>query len=106
MSKLTCVILPATAGATSVCASLTRLPVASKYVGISRTIAGVVVTSTIVGWLFAFVFAWPDLQPDNAAKASANAVAVQNALVVLISKSLRLRRRGVLSSLTAFLQYR
>src|SRR5207247_2605803 len=67
MSKLTCVILPATAGATSVCASLTKLPVASKYVGIGRITACAAVTSTVCAAVFVFEFAdvEPVLQPDK-----------------------------------------
>src|SRR5215207_11171883 len=47
MSKFTSTIFPAIAGATSVCASLARLPVASMYAGIGITTACAVVTSTI-----------------------------------------------------------
>src|ERR1044072_2599320 len=53
MSTPTATTLPEVCGATSVCWSPARLPVASKKRGRSRLIAAAVVTSTAAGCVFA-----------------------------------------------------
>ena len=69
MSKLTSTTFPAIAGATSVCASLARLPVASMYAGIGITAACAVEMSTVTVSAAAFVFA--ALEPPQPAEIAA-----------------------------------